>query len=92
MKPSGVVIAAAVAGLFATGACSKKSKSDTNAGATTEEVGCMGVNSCKGKSACKTAKHSCAGQNSCKGQGWIKASADKCKQLGGRIMADNEGM
>jgi hypothetical protein len=50
-------------------------------------VKCAGINSCKGKSECKTAKNGCKGQNSCKGQGWRSASsAATCKSQGGRLV------
>jgi len=55
----------------------------SSASAHTNDVKCYGVNSCKGKSACKTAKTSCKGQNSCKGQGVMMKSAKKCKKMGG---------
>ena len=49
------------------------------------KVMCLGVNSCKGQGACKSAAHSCKGQNACKGQGWISTSAAQCKEWGGKI-------
>ncbi|MBS9778051.1 MAG: hypothetical protein KGV50_04730 [Gammaproteobacteria bacterium] len=49
-----------------------------------EDLGkCVGVNSCKGQSACQTASSSCAGQNTCKGKGWIKTTAKDCKSKKG---------
>ena len=49
------------------------------------QVKCLGGNSCKGQSACKTEAHSCAGQNSCKGKGWVLMSSVKeCKAAGGK--------
>jgi hypothetical protein len=50
------------------------------------EVQCLGVNECKGKSACHTAEHGCAGQNACKGKGWIFASKEDCAAKGGKVM------
>lgn len=41
-------------------------------------VHCMGVNSCKGQSACKTADNACKGQNSCKGQGFLELTQAQC--------------
>jgi len=41
-------------------------------------VHCMGVNSCKGQSACKSANNSCKGTNSCKGQGWVPMTQAAC--------------
>ncbi len=51
--------------------------------AATSTVKCYGVNSCKGKSACKTASNSCKGQNSCKGKGFLMKTAKQCKKMGG---------
>lgn len=50
------------------------------------KVACHGVNSCKGKGACKTADNSCKGQNSCKGKGvkMMKNEA-RCKKAGGTV-------
>jgi hypothetical protein len=33
------------------------------------KVQCSGINACKGKSECATAKNACKGQNECEGQG-----------------------
>ena len=47
-------------------------------------VHCMGINSCKGTSACKTADNACKGQNSCKGHGWLPTkSKSACEAKGG---------
>ncbi len=40
-------------------------------------VKCIGGNSCKGHSSCKSAGNSCKGQNSCKGKGWITTASVK---------------
>jgi hypothetical protein len=49
-------------------------------------VHCVGINSCKGKSACKTASNSCKGQNSCKGEGWLpEESKNACEAKGGTV-------
>ena len=53
------------------------------AAGSSDKVQCFGVNSCKGKSACKTAKNSCKGENACKGQGFMMKTAKKCKKAGG---------
>ena len=51
---------------------------------------CYGVNACKGRSSCKTAKSGCQGQNACKGQGFVDSvSAQTCAQLGGRFSTDD---
>ena len=68
---SGAAIAAAAALLFSVG-------SFTTASADEAKVHCDGVNSCKGQSACKTAKNACKGQNSCKGQGFKELTQKDC--------------
>ena len=68
----------AFANLAATPALAKDTK-------TGPLVHCYGVNSCKGTSDCKTAKHECKGQNTCKGVGFKELSADACKAQGGSL-------
>ncbi len=75
-KVSGLAIATAAASMFAMTAPMSASAGEAN-------VQCMGVNSCKGMSSCKTASSSCKGLNSCKGQGFVAVSAAACEQLGG---------
>lgn len=55
----------------------------TIASAASSKVNCYGVNSCKGKSSCKTAKNECKAMNSCKSQGIMKKTAKQCAKLGG---------
>jgi uncharacterized membrane protein len=50
-----------------------------------DKVHCYGVNSCKGKSACKTAKNACKGKNTCKGQGVSMKTEKKCTELKGSL-------
>lgn len=51
-----------------------------------QAIHCMGINACKGQSACKTAGSACKGQNSCKGQGWLPAkSKGACEADGGTV-------
>ena len=51
---------------------------------------CYGVNACKGKSSCKTAKNGCQFHNACKGQGFIDSvSEGTCDQLGGRFSTED---
>ena len=77
-KISGVALAAAAATMFAV--------APMNATAGAHKAGkCIGVNGCKGQSACHTATTSCAGQNSCKGQGWVKATKAECDAKGGKF-------
>jgi hypothetical protein len=46
----------------------------TFATAASAQVQCVGVNACKGQSACKSANNACKGQNACKGKGFVNAS------------------
>lgn len=50
---------------------------------------CMGVNACKGQSACKTADNACGGQNACKGKGWLALTKEQCDEKGGKWEADS---
>jgi len=75
-KLTGAAIATAVAGLFAMGHAAPVLADETG------KTHCDGVNSCKGKSDCKSANNSCEGKNACKGQGFkemSKADCDKAK-------------
>ena len=47
--------------------------------------GAMGVNACKGQSACKSAGNSCKGLNACKTQGFAMATEAQCKAKGGAM-------
>lgn len=50
-------------------------------------VHCSGINSCKGKSVCKTANNACKGMNSCKSQGLTMAkSKEACEKTGGAVV------
>jgi hypothetical protein len=82
MSIKGSMIAAAVAGLFATGAAGVASAKKGG-----EEITCSGINACKGQGSCHGAGHACAGQNGCKGQGNTKTSKDECLSKGGKIVA-----
>ena len=84
MKTKSFPIATAVALLFITGGVVANASETTKAA----QVRCSGINSCKGKSFCATAKNACAGQNACKGQGWLKVSRKECSAKGGRILPD----
>jgi hypothetical protein len=85
----GLMIATAVASLFATAAFAdgkampKKAEKDTDA-----QVKCGGVNECKGKGACGGATHACAGENACKGQGWVSLTKKDCETKHGKVIAD----
>lgn len=71
-KLTGLAMATAAAGLFATAAMSTASAAEAG------KVHCDSVNSCKGQTACQTASNACKGQNSCKGKGWLYMSKAEC--------------
>ena len=70
-KVGGAAVAAAAGLLFGSLAAG-------TAGADEAKVKCMGANSCKGQSACKSGQHACKGMNSCKGQGFLEMSKADC--------------
>jgi hypothetical protein len=70
-------LALAMAGAASPAAAKKAAK---------EMVHCMGINSCKGQSACKSANNACKGQNSCKGKGWLPTKSEAaCEKKGGTV-------
>lgn len=82
-RVSGITLAAAAAALFTSVSAPVAFAAD---GAKPAMVHCMGINSCKGQSQCKTASNACAGQNSCKGHGWLPtATAKECADKGGKV-------
>jgi hypothetical protein len=83
MTMKGTLIAASVAGLFATLAPGAAMAGDKSG----EQIICEGINSCKGQGSCAGAGHSCAGQNGCKGQGHTKTTAKDCNAKGGKVAA-----
>jgi hypothetical protein len=82
MNMKGALVAASVAGMFAS-ALPLVASADK----TADEVKCDGANACKGKGACSGAGHDCAGKNGCKGKGFIKTTAADCKAKGGKAAA-----
>jgi hypothetical protein len=92
MKQKGVVIAAVVASLFATTSYAENTTTTTTTTAPDPTVHCMGVNSCRGTSACKTTmNNSCKGMNACKGRGVVNnLTAKQCAEKGGKLL-DNDG-
>ena len=78
-KKSGTKIAVTAAALLFSGAVA------TSAMAGGSQGKCFGVNSCKGTSACKTAKSECKGHNACKGQGFLAMTAEECAEKGGEF-------
>ncbi len=83
-RQSGFALATAAAALFSVGLIATPT-----AQAADGTVKCSGINSCKGKSSCKTAGNGCKGQNSCKGRGWVEASAKECTNKKGTIAKAN---
>lgn len=76
---SGAVLAAAALSFAMAGLAPAPAQAD---GA---KVHCLGVNSCKGQSECKTGNSSCKGLNSCKGHGFLTMTKAKCKAAGGKV-------
>ena len=77
---SGTAIAIATATLFLSGTVPAVAADTREA-----KVHCAGINSCKGKSECSSARNGCKGQNQCKGEGWLSMSEQECKAKGGKV-------
>jgi hypothetical protein len=71
-RSQGAVIATAAALLFGSALVGV-----ANA-ATETKLSCVGVNTCKGQSACKSARNDCKGQNACKGLGFVELTKSDC--------------
>ena len=76
---SGAVLAAAALSFAMAGLAPAPAHADD------AKVHCLGVNSCKGQSECKTGASSCKGLNSCKGHGFLSMTTDECKAAGGKV-------
>ena len=93
-KQTGILLAGAVGALFATACLAddviNSSDPSFTQMAKSASVKCMGINKCKGKSACKTANNTCKKQNSCKGQGIVMKKSEKaCTKAGGTVASDS---
>ena len=72
-KLTGIALACAAAGMFVTAGIGSTFAAEEG------KIHCEGVNACKGKTDCKTAKNACQGQNACKGLGWVSMTEKDCK-------------
>jgi uncharacterized membrane protein len=78
----GAAVASALGSLLASGVAYAGQKE----GKTSEKtVKCVGVNDCKGKASCKSAKNDCKGQNGCKGQSFAEMTEKECREKGGKV-------
>jgi len=81
----GSLLATAVGALFLSGTALAQNSSNSAPPPDQQgKVKCVGLNSCNGSSACKSATSPGPGQNSCAGKGFtLTASAKECKDKGG---------
>ena len=80
----GAAVASALGSLLASGVAYAAEKEGKTAEKT---VKCVGVNDCKGKGSCKSAKNDCKGHNACKGQSFTAMTAAACEEKGGKVEA-----
>jgi len=80
---TGLTLAAAAAAIFA--ATPMVASAGAHQSAEQAQGHCVGANSCKGQSACKTASSDCQGQNACKGQGFTQSNKAECDEAGGEF-------
>ena len=78
----GAAVASALGSLLASGVAYAAEKEGKTAEKT---VKCLGVNDCKGKGSCKSAKNDCKGQNACKGQSFAMLTEKACLEKGGKV-------
>jgi hypothetical protein len=72
-----VALATAAALLFGETAVSTATAAEST-------LSCFGINTCKGQSACKTARNDCKGQNACKGLGFVELTKRGCEAAKGK--------
>ncbi len=83
-KMAGAMLATAVALAFMSS--SARAADTASPSGTKAQIKCVGGNSCKGQSECKSASNDCKGQNGCKGKGFVMTdTAKQCEALGGRV-------
>jgi hypothetical protein len=80
---TGMAVATAAALLFA------RLPAQT-ASAAEATLSCFGVNTCKGQSACKSARNDCKGQNACKGLGFVELTKQDCAATKAKTKAPKE--
>jgi uncharacterized membrane protein len=78
----GAAVASALGSLLASGIAYAAEKEGKTAEKT---VKCVGVNDCKGKGSCKSAKNDCKGENACKGQSFTELTEKECRDKGGKV-------
>ena len=76
MKAKSFIFASAAAAMFVAGGAGIAAADHHEGDA---KIKCEGSNSCKGKSACKTAGNECSGHNECKGKGFMMLSEADCE-------------
>ena len=86
-RKKGAILAAAAAALFIAAPLAAHNSGEHAAADSKGQ--CVGGNSCKGHSACKTANSSCKGHNSCRGQGYTNATKAECDEAGGEFKGDS---
>jgi len=84
-RKNGAILAAAAAALFMTAPLAAHNSGEHAAADAGAKGQCVGGNSCRGKSACKTASSGCQGQNACKGKGFTKSTKAECDAAGGEF-------
>jgi hypothetical protein len=84
-RAKGAMLAAAVAVAFMANPVGAEDSSSNYQMPT--YVACLGANSCKAQSLCKSFDHACQGMNSCKGKGFVMMKTEKeCTDKGGKAI------
>lgn len=83
-KITGAALAAAAAGLLMTVAVAPVQAQDA------KKMQCEGVNACKGKNDCSTAKNGCKGMGACKGMGFMSMTQEECDRAKAKVAAEKK--
>ena len=84
-KKSGAALAAVAAGLIMTTVAAPVQAQEA------KKVHCEGVNACKGKNDCSTAKNGCKGMGACKGMGFVSMTQADCDKAKAKTAAEMKG-
>ena len=83
-KITGAALAAAAATLLMTVAVAPVLAQEA------KKMNCEGVNACKGKNDCSTAKNGCKGMGACKGMGFMSMTQEECDKAKVKMAAEKK--
>lgn len=83
-KFTGAALGAAAASLLMTVAVAPVQAQEA------KKIHCEGVNACKGKNDCSTAKNGCKGMGACKGMGFMSMTQEECDKAKAKMAGEKK--